>query len=64
MKTWYVENLHESGLQGRLSAFIENFMKHLEFGARVGATISDNLIQETSVPQKALSTILGDCLSS
>ena len=60
--TWrygILRDLHDLGLKGRLSSFIESFLAERIIQARVGSTLSDEFEQEEGVPQGSiLSTTL------
>ena len=49
-----VKDMHESGLQGHLPVFVENFMRDREFNVRIGTTMPDNFIQEMGIPQGSI----------
>ncbi len=41
-------------LRGRLSVFVENFLRDRSFNVRLGATISDEFEQEMGVPKGSI----------
>ena len=56
---WYIEDLHDSGLKGRLPSFIQSFLEDRTIQVQVGSTLSDLYDQEQGVPQGSiLSTTL------
>ena len=60
--TWrydILKDLHDLGLKGRLSLFIQSFLEDRTMQVRVGSTLSDLYDQEQGVPQGSiLSTTL------
>ena len=52
-----MKDLHEAGLRGRLSCFIEGFLKNRQFSVRLGACLSGLFDQEMGVPQGSVLSV-------
>ena len=58
--TWkygIMKDLHQAGLRGRLSCFIEGFLQNRQFSVRLGACLSGLFDQETGVPQGSVLSV-------
>ena len=51
------QDLHDSGLRGRLPVFIENFLRDRKFKVRFGSEYSDSFDQEMGVQQGSLLSV-------
>ena len=52
-----MRDLHNAGLHGRLTLFIESFLKNRQFHVRLGSSCSDLFGQEMGVPQGSILSV-------
>ena len=52
-----LEYLHDFGIRGRLSYYIQNFLKNRTFQVRIGNTLSHTFAQEDGVPQGSVLSV-------
>ena len=52
-----MKDVHDIGIKGRLSLFLQNFLSDREFKVKVGSTLSVLHKQEQGVPQESILSV-------